>query len=126
MRTGAAVVRRGDILDGWDTRYSHGGEAKPETLGVPDPPRSTIFQPVTIQLAITRLNGFLYRAGQRGFGQSLRAGYPSFKVSKLPQQYAPAQQPGPMRPPKRYTRVQRIRRYDASPRYYRTTPAGKR
>lgn len=125
MTSGAAVVSKRSRLDGWDTIYSHGGDTKPTVLAVPEPPRSTEFQPVTVQLLFERLNGFLYRSGQRGFGQSLRAGYPSFKVVTLPQQYGPAQSAGPMRPPKRYTRVQRVTRYSSAPRYYRTTPAGK-
>jgi len=125
MASGAAVVSKASRVDGWDTIYSHGGDTKPESLGVPAPPRSTDFQPVTVQLLFARLNGFLYRAGQRGFGQSLRAGYPSFKITTLPQQYQASQSTGPMSPPKRFTKVQRVGRYNATPKYYRTTPAAK-
>ena len=127
IRTGAAVVSRRDRLDGWDTLYSHGGDIKPTTLGVPKPPESTLFQPVTVQLLFERLNGFLYRAGQRGFGQSLRAGYLSFKV--VPRGGATGSTlgdnagTGTMRPPKRYTRVQRIPRYNAAPKVYPTRAA---
>lgn len=122
IRTGAAVVSKRSRLDGWDTIYSHGGDTKPTTLGVPKPPESTLFQPVTVQLLFERLNGFLYRSGQRGFGQSLRAGYPSFKVSGSTSTVHST--PGRMSPPKRYTRVQRIPRYNAAPKVYRTRASG--
>lgn len=125
MRSGAAVVSKASRTDGMDTLYSHGGDTKPHTLDRVPPPASSDFQPVTVQLLFSRLNGFLYRSGQRGFGQSLRAGYPSFKVTTLPQQYQPSQSTGQMSPPKRYTRVQRVGRYDATPKTYRTRAAGK-
>lgn len=124
MRSGAAVVSGRDVLDGYDTLYHHGGDRKPEQLGVPLPPRSTEFQPVTVQLKITRLNGFLFRTAQAGFGAALHAGYPSFKVTTI-EGYVPQKSAGPMRPNRRYTRVQRVPRYNAAPRSYATRAAGK-
>lgn len=125
IRSGAAVVSRRDRLDGYDTLYHHGGSDKPQLLAVPEPPRSTTFQPTTVQLQITRLYGYLFRTAQAGFGAAMHAGYPSFKVETLDGSYGPQKSAGPMRPNRRYTRVQRVPRYNATPRSYATRSSKK-
>lgn len=126
IRTGAAVVSKRDKLDGWDTLYHHGGDTKPDKLARVPMPRSSEFQPVTVQLQFERLNGFLYRAGQVGFGAAMRAGYLSFKVVPRDARGSTLGDnsgTGRMAAPKRYTRVQRIPRYNAAPKTYPTRAA---